>query len=105
MELLHKKSMDTTLKGHGMERREAVIEKMNGMSDSVSSFTLPGVGMSKKCKKKDGQLFCACRNTLLSQITGRRANKFSRAGVTLDTCTTHSYFGAEKRLYITCKCV
>lgn len=53
---------------------------MNGMSGSVSSFTLSGVGMStKNVKMTDSQLFGACCNMLLSQITGRRANKF-RAG-------------------------
>jgi len=41
------------------------------MSDSVSLFTLSGVGISRKnVKMKDSQLFGACRNMLLGQITG-----------------------------------
>lgn len=70
-QLFHIKSVDTMLKGRGMERIEAEVEKMNGMSDSVSLFTLSGVGISRKnVKMKDSQLFGACRNMLLGQITG-----------------------------------
>lgn len=99
-------SMDTTLKGHGLERRgEAVIEKMNGMSDSVSSFTLPGVGMSREnVKMKDGQLF-ATRSSAKSQADAIINSELGR-GPHLTTYTTDSYFGEEKLLHITtCKSV
>lgn len=95
-QLFHMKSMDTILKGHGMERIEAEVEKINGMSDSVSSFTLSGVGMSRKnVKMKDSQLFGACRNMLLGQITGRHANKF-RAEPRVAPHTRHIHIFGQK---------
>lgn len=51
-QLFHMKSMDTMLKGRGMERIEAEVEKMNGMSDSVSSFTLWCWNEQEKCKNE-----------------------------------------------------
>lgn len=90
------KSMDTMLKGRGMEKIEAEVEKMNGMSDSISSFTQSGVGMSREnVKMKDSQLFGACRNMLLGQITGRHANKF-RAEPRVAPHTRHIHIFGQK---------
>lgn len=51
--------MDSVLKGHGMERREAKVEKMS-ISDSVSSFSLSAVKLSRKKFKIERQPAVQC---------------------------------------------
>ncbi len=59
-----------------MERREAEVEQMS-MSDSVSSFTLSAVRVSREnVNMKDSQLFRACCNTHANIFRARPGDSY-----------------------------